>query len=225
MDYQLFKLTDEQREMLSAMDVITKDDVQELFESFSPGKIKKVRVGKLRIDNVFYPRLKDSGLPEHEGKYAFYAIEKHSLSFFWVSYRIFIWPLGSHTVYAVEVGSVIFETPDKDTRVSVLLKEQPLNKLLFKTEEYGREHECIIEKMCLHREFALEKKKITCTKDHLSYHYRWTNPDGWVREHFEIAREYEPMHFLRNEPVVLRGGVELTYPRRPDLWGHHIDEN
>ena len=222
---QLFSMTDEQRVVLSSMSVITKDDIKKLFESFAVGKIKKVRVGKLHITDVFFPKFKETPLAGYEEQYAFFAIEKHKTSFFSrADYRIFIWPLGSNSVFAVPMESVSFEKPLADTKAPVLLEERINEHSLFKTKEYGREHECIFEKMCLKREFALEKAKAVCTKDFVIHHFRWTNPDGWVREHFTLQDDEAPMFLLRNEPKI-PGGLRLSYPRRPDLWGHHIDEN
>ncbi len=224
--YNLFLLFDEQREMLRSTDTITANDVKEIIHNVTCSKIGKVKIGKLCIINKFFPLLKDSELPNHEGHYVFYSFEKKNIfSFSKTNCRIFIWPLGADKIWSVPFESVIFEAPENEAKEKVLLQEQGEEHLVRKSEYAGEVHECFFKKMQIFREFAVEKNNVFCTRDFVVYHYRWTNPDPWVRENFTITDYEKPMFYLRNQPRIIPGySVRLTYPRRPVHYGFHIEE-
>ena len=229
MDYQLLSIIGE-RETWTSMETITKDDIKGIFKRLTTGKIKKVGVGKLHIENVYFPKFKGSGIEAYEGLYVFFATEKRRVPYFSIfdrsEYRTFVWPIGSNNVFALPEKSVRFKAPEKDIREMILLKEEGSEHPVREVEEYGRKHLCYLKKIQLWREFAIEKEKIVCTKDRVVQHFRWSAPDRWVRENFTISDDKPPMFFLRNEfEEPSSYGLRISYPRRPDLLGHDIDEN
>lgn len=224
--YNLFLLFDEQREMLRSMDTIRADDIKKIVREVTCSKIKKVKTGKLRIINKFFPLLRDSELPNHEGHYVFYSFEKKNIfSFSKANRRVFIWPLGADKIWAVPFESVIFEYPENEAKENVLLQEQGEEQLVCKREYDGKEHECFFKKMQIFREFAVGKNDIVCTRDLAVHYYRWANPDPWVKENFTIKNYEKPMFYLRNQPRMIPGySVQLSYPRRPVHYGFHVEE-
>jgi len=226
MDYKLFTIPDEQQIMLSSAETISGDNIRGLMQNFSSGKIKEVKAGKLRILNPFFPFFQDSELRKHEEHFVFFALEKQKQSFFSrPTYRVFVWPLGFNAIFALPPESVVFERPDQDATEKIFLKQAGEEHPVCKMNYGKKEHVCIFEKMQLFREFAVEEAKMTCTKDYVVHHFRWTEPDPWVREHFTLTDDKKPMFYLRNAPEYIPGwSVRLSYPSRPPLWGWEIDE-
>lgn len=226
-----YPINPEDCKIFSAKEKFTAEEVKIMMESFSSGKVKKTRVGKLSIVNCFIPKIKES-LPEllvHEGSYVFYAVDKFSTGFFSkASVRMLIWAPISKNVFAVPVDAVSFEKPDNGTKQEVFITEEgeehPITK---KSDGDGKEHVCYFKKIELRREFVVEEKLITATKDILHHHFRWTNPDYWVKEHFKIVDSYDPMYFLRHEIMskeIPGWSVQISYPREPNFSGFHVDE-
>lgn len=212
--------------MFASMEVINDEAVKELFNSYSIGKIKRVRVGKLYIGNVFYTKFKDSGLTAYEEHYVFYALEKRKTSFFSApTYRLFIWPVESNTIFYVPTDSVFCERPKKDSEICLLLSKEFENRSVCTEYAYNAKHKCILEKMCLYRSFAVSDKKIVALKDWVAFHCKWTKPDPWIRRQPTYKKEYSPMYFLRNSPENVFNDLHPSYPQRPDLFGYEIDEN
>ena len=213
-----------------AMEEITAEDVKSIMKDFSSGVVKSPKVGKLSITNCFVPKIKEKApeLLAQEGSYVFYAIDKLSTGFFSkASRRILIWIPVSDMIFAVPVEAVSFEKPEQGAKQEFFIKREGEEEALCKTNCYDREHICFFEKMELYREFAIEEKVIEATKDILYQHFRWTNPDAWVREHFKIRDDYDPMYFLRNtmaQRKIPGWSVRISYPTRPALWGYHIEE-
>ena len=225
MSYKLFKILDCQKEKMSAMDTITCNDIKSIFKSFSVGKFTKVKLGKISIVNEFYPILKQSGLEQYEGHYAFYAFEKSANIFLKAKWLVFILPLGADTIFVVPRTYVSFETPNDGDTATILLSQQGKEHIVCTQTYANKEHSCFFEKMCILREFSLEATKIICTKDVVVHYFRWTEPDPWVKKHFTIKEEKKPMFFLRNEPKEIPGwSVQISYPPRPALWGYEVEE-
>ncbi len=107
---ETFKLDPEQREVLCSMEKITLEDVTSLMQSMSSGKIRRQEIGRFTVKNKFVPSLRNSGLMDYEGQYVFSAIEKCQKSLFSkATYRLFVWPILSDTVFAVPVESCEFD--------------------------------------------------------------------------------------------------------------------
>lgn len=226
MEYKLFTISDEQQKILRSMEKFTGDDVRSFMQGFSTGKIKKAKAGKLSITNTSYSALSELGLAKHEGHYVFFALEKQKPSFFSkASYRVFLWSPNFEAVFALPVGSVSFETPMQNATETMFLMQKGQEHALCKQSYGGQEHVCFFKKMELYREFAVEEAKMTCTKDFAVHYFRWTKPDPWVREHFRITENEEPMFYLRHDAREIPGwSVQLSYPSRPPLFGWEIDE-
>lgn len=213
-----------------AMEKITAEDVKSIMKDFSSGVVKSPKVGKLSITNCFVPKIKEKApqLLAQEGSYVFYAIDKFSTGFFSkASRRILIWIPVSDMIFAVPVEAVRFEKPEKGATQEFFVERDGEEELVYECERYDRKHVCFFEKKELYREFAIEKNVITASNDILYQHFRWTNPDGWVKEHFEIKDSYSAMYFLRNTIKECKEpgwSVRLLYPTRPALWGYHIEE-
>ena len=222
MNLELFNLSEEQQNMLLGKKTVTTNDVKDVLKTFSSGKIKNAKVGRLHVEEFISPEI-DFTLFKHDRHIVFYALEKVKESLFSkAKYRVFIWPIGFDEVIAVSPGSVSFEAPIKGySKEIIFLKRHGNEHEVCKLYCYNREHLCIFEKSDLYRKFAIDKKKVTCIKDYAIHHYHWTNPDGWVPEHFHIETSYEPLFFLRNDPEEIpSGSVKLSYPSRPALYGH-----
>ena len=227
MNPKLFNLSEEQQNMLSGKKTITTDDVRTVFQSYSSGKIKRTKVGRLSV-NEFISSEIDFSLAKHEGRFVFFALEKVKESLFSkAKYRVFIWPLGFNVIIAVPHESVSFEKPAKGYANEIMFLKTHGNKHELYTHHcYDRDHTLIYENTHLYRAFNIENKKATCVKDYAVHRYRWTNPDVWVQEQFSIIRYYKPLFFLRHDPEKIpRNSVQLSYPTKPALCGHEIHED
>ena len=227
MNPKLFNLSEEQQNMLSGKKTITADDVRTVFQSYSSGKIKRTKVGRLSV-NEFISSEIDFSLAKHEGRFVFFALEKVKESLFSkAKYRVFIWPLGFNVIIAVPHESVSFEKPAKGYANEIMFLKTHGNKHELYTHHcYDRDHTLIYENTHLYRAFNIENKKATCVKDYAVHRYRWTNPDVWVQEQFSIIRYYKPLFFLRHDPEKIpRNSVQLSYPTKPALCGHEIHED
>lgn len=227
MNPKLFNLSEEQQNMLSGKKTITADDVRTVFQSYSSGKIKRTKVGRLSVNEFISPEI-DFSIAKHEGRFVFFALEKTKESLFSkAQYRVFIWPLGFNVVIAVPYGSVSFEKPIKGYSNEVIFLRTHGNKHEVCMHHcYDRDHSLIHENTHLYREFAIENKKATCIKDYAIYRYRWTNPDLWVQEQFSLKRCYEPWFFSKNDPEKIPyNSVQLSYPTKPALCEHEIHED
>ena len=224
--YELITIPIEKQEIFQSMETVSTGDVKEMMQIFSCGKIKKTKAGKLRIVNAFFPRLKDSGLKKYEEHYVFFALEKQKQSFFSrATYRIFVYPLGENVIFALPLGSVVFEEPDENSKEKIFLTEKGEEHPVSKSSYDGQEHVCIFEKMQLFREFAVSKTKMICIQDLVVHYFRWTKADPWVGEHFTVTDYKDPMYYLRNEPKEIPGwSVRLIYPSKPRHYGWIIEE-
>ena len=213
MDIQIFQLRKRQDPLAQT---ITAKEVKTLFKCFC--RCKKVRIGRMLGKN----NLDD--LSDFWGTYVFYAKERKSL-FSIRPRRIMFCPLDLNLLYIVPAKAVRFKKPERCASEAVTLKEEQLEKTVHKEHRYDRDHECILESIECCRDFSVSKTKITCTDDVLVYHFRWTNTDMWVRSKFRKTEKLEPMFFETREPEIkLYWGVQISYPDRPPLWGHYIDE-
>ena len=227
MNPKLFNLSEEQQNMLSGKKTITTDDVRTVFQSYSSGKIKRTKVGRLSVNEFISPEI-DFSIAKHERRFVFYALEKTKESLFSkAKYRVFIWPLGFNVIIAVPHESVSFEKPAKGYANEIMFLKTHGNKHELYTHHcYDRDHTLIYENTHLYRAFNIENKKATCVKDYAVHRYRWTNPDVWVQEQFSIIRYYKPLFFLRHDPEKIpRNSVQLSYPTKPALCGHEIHED
>ncbi|MBO4294358.1 MAG: hypothetical protein J5896_02810 [Alphaproteobacteria bacterium] len=210
--------------MFRAMDVIKPSDVKRLAQSMTAGKLKKAGIGRLHIRNVFIPVFKK--FVTLEGHYVFFVYEKQKTGLFSKAvWRVLIYSLGGEGLLAVPKESVFFEKPAPTATERMLLKIKKLKYQLREENRYDRNHKLFYEKMELIRNFAVTTSQMVCSEDVVFHHLRWTNTDPWCPEKFTIRVEYEPMCWLRYNPVELKApDGRLFYPDRPPLYGHHIDE-
>ena len=229
MNNQIFhchKIEDKDVLIFHSLGKITSEDVKEVMQTFSSGKICTPKIGILSVEERFFPDLKDTPLVVHEGEYVFYAVEKLRFGLFEKTHkRIFIWPPMTGDLYALPVDAVSFERPKDDVKQTWLISESGEEKPLCKHTYDNKEHICFFEKKQLLREFFITGKEMFCTADILKHYFRWSRPDPWVKEHFTITDVEEPMFYLRHDLKEIPGwSVRLCYPSRPPLYGWEIDE-
>lgn len=216
----VFEISAAKYDMLRATEVLATADIHKIMQGFSKEKVQRVKIGKMGIISTFFAQLKDFGLAGYEEHYVFFAPVRKS--FFHRAMQILVWPLGAKKVFALPVGSVIFEKPVKGDKEAMLLKLEENERKLFRCFGWGRKHDCFFKKTELWREFSVEKDKMVCSKDFSVSYFRWTDPDPWVKKDFHFVSDEKPMFFIRNEPRDL--AYRISYPSRPALWGYEIDE-
>ena len=215
--------------------VLCTKDVKELFEVH--GNPKKVRVGLLLgTDKLCFTKILFSNYAENKnvptfeepedlfGHFVFYAYEKKPL-FKKQERKVLISPLGLNTVFALPAKFVRFENPLSGGRQieTIVLGEQPVNEKLFTQNAYGKDHDCILEKMVMQRIFLISRNAVTCTHDVLVNHFKWTSPDPWVPTYFTKKDCKEACFFVNHKPEIKKY-YGISYPERPNLFGYHIEE-
>lgn len=222
-------LSKEENDKLAAMETITVKDIQVLFQNNSSGKIKKPKIGKLSIVNVFIPDFRGSEILKVEGSYVFYAIEKLSFGLFSKSsYRMLIWQPVSKHIFAVPVESVRFEKPLKDEEdcypvESCLILRREENKVIAKGNYEKKEHQLSVKRLEFSRDFEFTPNKISALEDTLKYCLEWSDPDWWVEQASEKVFHRAPMYYLRNEFDKIPSR-SIAYPQKPRIHGGVIDE-
>ncbi len=221
-----YRLSDKACEMIRSSDKITSQDAKNLMQQSSSCKVKMPKIGMLRFQNPFFSDIAKTNLRILERLPVFYALEKVRIGLYRKAFRrIFIYFPLSGEVFDVPPQAVMFSEPSKHERISCFISQSGQEEPICSQMYAQKKHICFFERMEVWREYAVYKKEFVCTADILKQHFRWSDPDPWVREQFSITDRKDPMFFLRNEPTRIPGwSVRLSYPSPPHLWGYHIDE-